>query len=212
MFLGIFIKVISLMIRGKKLVLATHNIHKKEEMINLLGNMGITVFGLDDFSQVGEINETGKTLFENSLIKAQTVHGITGLPSLADDTGLEVDVLEGAPGIYSARYAGLDCSSEDNVNKLLFDLKGVTATKRKACFRTVMTFVNKSKELKSEGMIKGMITMAPKGSGGFGYDSIFQPENYSCTFAQLELEEKNRISHRSIALVKMLKKLESFYE
>ena len=108
------------MSRRRKLVLATHNPHKKREMSALLSHLGITIVGLDDFPQIGEIEETGTTLLENSLIKARTVHKITGLPALADDTGLEVDALDGAPGVYSARYAGKDPSYQDNVNKLLF--------------------------------------------------------------------------------------------
>ena len=211
MFPVLFIKVIFMMIRGRKLVLATHNVDKKKEMVDFFKHMDITILGLNDFPQIGDINETGTTLLENSLIKARTVHQITGLPSLGDDTGLEVDALDGKPGVYSARYAGLNCSYEDNVNKLLVEMESVSEKKRKACFRTVMTIVNQRKQLSTEGIVKGMIAMTPKGERGFGYDSIFQPEGHSCTFAQIGLEQKNKISHRGKALEKMREKLEHFY-
>ena len=172
------------MSRQRKLVLATNNSHKKLEMSALLSHLGIIIVGLDDFPQIGEIEETGTTLLENSLIKARTVNKITGLPALADDTGLEVDALDGAPGVYSARYAGNNPSYEDNVNKLLFELKGLQLDKRNARFRTVISFVDDNEELLSEGVIEGVITLDSRGRDGFGYDPIFQPESYDCTFAE----------------------------
>ena len=147
------------MSRRRKLVLATHNPHKKREMSALLSPLGIAIVGLDDFPQIGEIEETGTTLLENSLIKARTVHKITGLPALADDTGLEVDALDGAPGVYSARYAGKDSSYQDNVNKLLFELKGLKLEKRNARFRTVISYIDDNVELHSEGVIEGVIIL-----------------------------------------------------
>jgi len=161
------------MSRRRKLVLATHNSHKKTEMNTLLAPLGISIVGLDDFPQIGDIEETGTTLLENSLIKARSVHQITGFPSLADDTGLEVDTLDGAPGVYSARFAGKNPTYEDNVNKLLSKLEGVSAEKRTARFRTIIAFVDGRRELFSEGIIEGLITVEPRGHEGFGYDPIF---------------------------------------
>ena len=200
------------MSRRRKLVLATHNSHKQQEMSALLSHLGIIIVGLDDFPQIGEIEETGTTLLENSLIKARTVHKITGLPALADDTGLEVDALDGAPGVYSARYAGNNPSYEDNVNKLLFELKGLQLDKRNARFRTVISFVDDNEELLSEGVIEGVITLDSRGRDGFGYDPIFQPESYDRTFAEMEQDEKNLISHRARALEKMKKILEPYFD
>ena len=200
------------MSRRRKLVLATHNSHKQQEMSALLSHLGIIIVGLDDFPQIGEIEETGTTLLENSLIKARTVHKITGLPALADDTGLEVDALDGAPGVYSARYAGNNPSYEDNINKLLFELKGIQLDNRNARFRTVISFVDDNEELLSEGVIEGVITLDSRGRDGGGYDPIFQPESYDRTFAEMEQDEKNLISHRARALEKLKKILELYFD
>lgn len=199
------------MSRRRKLVLATHNSHKKREMNTLLAPLGISIVGLDDFPQIGDIEETGTTLLENSLIKARSVHQITGLPSLADDTGLEVDALDGAPGVYSARFAGENPTYEDNVNKLLSKLEGVSAEKRTARFRTIIAFVDGRRELFAEGIIEGLITVEPCGHEGFGYDPIFLPETESKTFAEMSQERKNQISHRGRALAKMQKKLNNYF-
>ena len=180
-------------------------------MNTLLAPLGISIVGLDDFPQIGDIEETGTTLLENSLIKAQTVHQITGLPSLADDTGLEVDTLDGAPGVYSARFAGENPTYEDNVNKLLSKLEGVSAEKRTARFRTIIAFVDGRRELFAEGIIEGMITVEPCGHEGFGYDPIFLPETESKTFSEMSQERKNQISHRGRALAKMQKKLNNYF-
>jgi XTP/dITP diphosphohydrolase len=200
------------MSRGIKLVLATHNIHKQEEMNALLADMGIVIVGLDAYPQIGDIEETGTTLIENSFIKARTVHELTGLPSLADDTGLEVDALDGAPGVYSARYAGKNPSFEDNMNKLLTELQGLPEDRRTARFRTIISFVDGSRELFSEGIVEGIITLDTKGEDGFGYDPIFQPEGQDLTFAEMTQNEKNKISHRGRALIKMRKLLEPYFK
>ena len=199
------------MSRRRKLVLATHNSHKKTEMNTLLAPLGISIVGLDDFPQIGDIEETGTTLLENSLIKARSVHQITGLPSLADDTGLEVDALDGAPGVYSARFAGKNPTYEDNINKLLSKLDGVSPEKRTARFRTVIAFVDGRRELFSEGIIEGLITVEPRGHEGFGYDPIFLPETESKTFAEMSQERKNQISHRGRAFAGMQKKLNNYF-
>ena len=127
----------------KKIVLATHNLHKQKEMNSILSSLGILIVGLDDFPQIGDIEETGSTLLENAFIKARTVHQLTGLPSIADDTGLEVDALHGAPGVYSARYAGQNPSFQENCEKLLSELKDSANQNRNAKFRTVIAFVDK---------------------------------------------------------------------
>jgi XTP/dITP diphosphohydrolase len=144
----------------------------------------------------------GKTLLENSLIKARTVHEITGFPTVADDTGLEVNCLNGAPGIRSARYAGEKATSKDNLNKLLKDLKGVPFRKRLAQFRTVISFVTDLKEHWVEGIVKGIILEESRGDSGFGYDPIFYIPELNKTFAELSMERKNKISHRGLALEK----------
>ena len=197
------------MLKRKKLVLATHNPHKEKEMMSLLSHMEFDISGLSQFPEVGDIEETGKTLHENALIKARTVYKITGNPSLADDTGLEVNALAGAPGVYSARYAGNNPSYEDNIKKLLEELVNTPKEERGAQFRTVMAFVDKDVELYSEGIIRGEITFIEKGNGGFGYDSVFQPYSKIVTFAELSEKEKNKISHRAIAAEKMKEILES---
>lgn len=200
------------MSRRKKLVLATHNIHKQAEMNFILSGLGVTVIGLDQFPEINSIEETGTTLIENALIKARTVHEITGLPSLADDTGLEVDALNGAPGVYSARFAGDNATFEDNVNKMLIALKGIPYDKRRARFRTVLAFIDSNSEFSEDGAIEGRIINKARGKDGFGYDPIFQPESYDITFAEMTSEEKNRISHRARALEKMKKTLKTYFE
>tara|TARA_B100001250_G_scaffold387112_1_gene384208 strand:+ start:477 stop:1094 length:618 start_codon:yes stop_codon:yes gene_type:complete len=192
------------MIPSKKLILATHNKNKRLELESLFSVSGINVLGLDQFPNIGQINETGKTLHENAYIKAQTVHEITGLPTLADDTGLEVDLLNGAPGVYSARYAGLNSSYDDNVHKLLSDLSQYkNEIERTARFKTVISFINNGEEFSEIGIIEGYITIEKTGEKGFGYDPIFKPVNSLKTFAQMSEVEKNKISHRSLAFNKI---------
>ena len=191
----------------KEIVLATHNKDKKLEMEYALRNLKVKILSLDNFPKIGEIDESGSTLLENSLIKAREVNSITGIPAIADDTGLEVEFLNGAPGIYSARYAGENVSYQDNVKKLLSELSGVKEKLRNACFRTVISFYSPGKELWVDGSIEGMITKKPLGSKGFGYDSVFLVKQNGLTFGQMEKEEKDKISHRGLALKKMVKLL-----
>ena len=187
-----------------KLVLATHNLHKKIEMNSILSPLGILIVGLDEFPQIGDIEETGTTLLENAFIKARTVYELTGLPSLADDTGLEVDSLDGAPGVYSARYAGKNNPTyQENCSKLLLNLKGYPNEKRVASFKTVIAFVDGEIEYSTEGVVKGLIVEKHRGIDGFGYDPIFQPESHDLTYAEMDADEKNRISHRFKALDKI---------
>ena len=194
-----------------KLVLATHNLHKKMEMNSILSSLGILIVGLDQFPQIGDIEETGSTLLENAFIKAKTVYEFTGLPSLADDTGLEVDSLGGAPGVYSARYAGENPTYQENCTKLLLDLKGYPKKKRIASFKTVIAFADGEIEYSTEGVVKGLIVEKHRGIDGFGYDPIFQPESHNLTYAEMDADEKNRISHRFKALDKIKEFLTSYF-
>lgn len=187
----------------KEIVIATHNPDKKKEIMIALRELGVNILSLDSFPEIGEIEETGSTLLENSLIKARTVSAVTGKPAIADDTGLEVDALNGAPGIYSARYAGINVSYEDNVRKLLSEMSSFDMDSRTARFRTVVSFHSSNEELWTEGVIEGSITMNAIGKGGFGYDPVFRVRKTGKTFAEMTRKEKNRISHRGVALDKM---------
>ena len=188
-----------------KIVLATHNHDKEIELQYSLRGLGVEICLLSEYPDIGDIEETGTTLLENSLLKAHTVHDRTGLPAIADDTGLEVDALDGAPGVYSARFAGADATYEDNVNKLLSVMEDVSEERRSARFRTVISFVDGNHELWTEGHIDGKIIDFPRGNAGFGYDPVFYIPQLEKTFAELSTEEKNKISHRGLALQKLRK-------
>jgi len=188
-----------------KIVLATHNHDKEIELQHSLRGLGVDICLLSEYPDIGEIEETGTTLLENSLLKAHTVHDRTGLPAIADDTGLEIDALDGAPGVYSARFAGPDATYEDNINKLLSVMEDVSDDMRSARFRTVISFVDEGQELWTEGFIEGRITEDPRGNMGFGYDPVFYVPRLEKTFAELSTAEKNKISHRGLALQKLRK-------
>ena len=188
-----------------KILLATHNRDKEKELQKSLEDTNVEICSLFDFPEIGDIEETGKTLLENSLLKARTVFNITGIPTIADDTGLEVDFLDGAPGVYSARYAGEKVSYQDNVNKLLLELDGVPYNKRTAKFRTVISYIDIKQELWREGHIDGIISDNIIGDKGFGYDPVFFVPHIGKTFAELSSAQKNKISHRGIALQKLRK-------
>ena len=196
----------------KKLVLATHNLHKQKEMNSILSPLEILIVGLDEFSHIGDIEETGTTLLENAYIKARTVNKLTELPSIADDTGLEVDSLNGSPGVHSARYAGKNPTYQENCDKLLSKLKGYPKEKRVATFKTVIAFVDGEREHHAEGVVKGVIVDKYRGVDGFGYDPIFQPESQSQTYAEMDTEEKNKISHRFKALDKIKEFLVPYFK
>ena len=195
---------------NKKLVIATQNTNKQKEMILLLANMDIEVLGMEHFPNINSIEETGSTLLANSLIKSRTVSQITGLAAIADDTGLEVDALDGAPGVYSARYAGSNSTYEANVEKLLFELKDVPEALRTARFRTVISYVDLKKEFVEEGVIDGKISFKPFGNKGFGYDPVFRPIGFEKTFSEISQDKKNIISHRALALKKIKKTLKEY--
>jgi len=183
-----------------QIILATHNRGKMKEMSSILAHLPVTLLTLDDFPQIGEIPETGETLKENAFIKAETVHQKTGLPALADDTGLEVDALDGAPGVHSSRYDGETATFEDNCRKMMQEMDGIPAEERTARFHTVIAFVSDSGNEWTEGMVEGRILEKKRGDGGFGYDPLFYYPPLKKTFAELNSEQKNNISHRGKAL------------
>jgi len=183
-----------------QIVLATHNRGKMKEMSSILAHLPVNLLTLDDFPQIGEIPETGETLKENAFIKAETVHQKTGLPALADDTGLEVDALDGAPGVHSTRYDGETATFEDNCRKMLQEMDGIPSEERTARFHTVIAFVSDSGNEWTEGMVEGRILEIKRGDGGFGYDPLFYYPPLKKTFAELNSEQKNNISHRGKAL------------
>jgi len=183
-----------------QIVLATHNRGKMKEMSSILAHLPVKLLTLDDFPQIGEIPETGETLKENAFIKAETVHQKTGLPALADDTGLEVEALDGAPGVHSSRYDGETATFEDNCRKMMQEMDGIPAEERTARFHTVIAFVSDSGNEWTEGMVEGRILEKKRGDGGFGYDPLFYYPPLKKTFAELNSEQKNNISHRGKAL------------
>ncbi len=183
------------------LVFATNNNHKIREIGDLLGD-NIKILGLSDFDITGDIPEEAETLEENALFKARYVHDRTGMNVFADDTGLEVTALGGAPGVYSARYAGESKSFDDNIVKLLDELQG--KEDRSARFRTVIALILDGKEYLFEGIIEGEIINERRGDGGFGYDPVFIARGYDRTFAEIPLREKNSISHRARAMRQLM--------
>lgn len=186
----------------KTIFLASGNPHKIEELKQMIQPLGIELKSTFDFPDAHEVVEDQPDLEGNALKKAGYWLNETGIPSLADDTGLEVDALQGAPGVYSARYAGENVTYDDNVEKLLREMAGKSG--RKARFRTVIAFCDGKEEHLFEGVCEGEITTQRKGKKGFGYDPVFQPEGYDHTFAELSAEEKNKISHRGRAFQKFL--------
>ena len=179
-----------------RLVFATNNKHKQEEMSAILGDK-VELLSLADIGCHDDIPETADTLEGNALIKARHIYNKYGLPCFADDTGLEVDALDGAPGVYSARYAGENNDSEANMQKLLQNLTGKSV--RSAQFRTVIALIIEGEEFLFDGIVRGSIAEERKGTAGFGYDPIFVPDGYEESFAQMASEQKNAISHRSRA-------------
>ena len=181
----------------RKIVFSTNNEHKIEEVKSKIGKY-YQIISLKDLGDDTDIPEIGSTLEENALIKANYLFDRYGYNCIADDTGLEVKALDNAPGVYSARYAGEQKNSEDNITKLLSELKD--KKDRSTRFRTVIALIKDGKRMLFEGSVEGTITEERRGNSGFGYDSVFQPEGYNKTFAELTLEEKNTISHRAKAI------------
>ncbi len=185
----------------KRIVFATNNLHKLLEVRALIGNI-FEIVSLRDIGFYGDIPETGATLAENASQKSHFIFERYGLNCFADDTGLEVDALDGAPGVYSARYAGEHASYEENVSKLLDAL--TWKKNRKACFKTVVSLILDGTEFQFEGRVDGLILEQRAGNSGFGYDSVFLPDGYTESFAEISPELKNRISHRGKAMQKLL--------
>lgn len=193
------------------LILATHNENKRKEMAAMLKNLPIHVLSLNDYPDIGEIVENGKTFADNAAIKAQTVANLTGQLALADDSGLEVDALDGAPGIYSARFAGLDHDDAANNALLLEKMAAVPTEKRQAHFTCVMALaLPDEKPIFVRGQLDGVILHQAAGSGGFGYDPLFFVPTCMKSLAEMSAEEKNAISHRGRACAKVIPLLEAY--
>ena len=188
----------------RELVLATRNRNKVIELVALLGNLGITIRTLDEFPDAPEVVEDGDTCEANAVKKARAIAESTGLPAVADDTGLEVDALGGRPGVYAARYAGEDATYEDNCRKLLRELTGVPREQRTARFLTVAAIALPSDGIRvAQGTLEGVIAEEASGTLGFGYDPVFLIPELGKTLAQLPANQKNTISHRAKAFAKV---------
>ena len=185
----------------KALVFATNNKHKLEEIRSIAGGK-CQIMSLSEIDCHDDIPETADTLEGNALLKARWVKERYGYDCVADDTGLEVEALDNRPGVYSARYAGEDCNSENNIDKLLGELAGVA--NRRARFRTVIALVTGEEEHLFDGVIYGNISTERHGEGGFGYDKVFRPEGSERTFAEMAAEEKNAVSHRARATKQLI--------
>lgn len=183
-----------------KLVLATRNMHKIEEIKTLLSDLPLEISTLHNFVNTPEVEEDGSSYAENALKKARVIHTHTGLPTLADDSGIEVHYLADSPGHRSARYAGPQATDRDNLEKLLNQMKGVPPRRRYAQYRCVVAFVGDGFEYTAEGIVRGTLGTEPRGSNGFGYDPLFYPIGSHRTFAELSPEEKNAVSHRAKAI------------
>ena len=185
----------------KKLIFATHNLHKLHEIQEIIGS-SYQVVGLSELELHEEISETSDTLEGNAQIKAEYIYEKLGMDCFSDDTGLEIEALDGAPGVYSARFAGEHCTFQDNVDKTLRLLEGVS--NRKACFRSVICLIMNGETHFFEGRVDGKIIDIQKGTEGFGYDPIFIPDGFTKTFAEMPLDVKNGISHRGIATQRLI--------
>jgi XTP/dITP diphosphohydrolase len=184
----------------RELVLATRNRHKVEELVALLGDLGVTIHTLDEFPDAPDVVEDGDTCEANAVKKARIIAEFTGLPAVADDTGLEVDALGGRPGVYAARYAGEDATYDDNCRKLLRELIGVPREQRTARFLTVAAVALPSDGVRTtQGILEGMIAEEASGTLGFGYDPVFLIPELGKTLAQLSAGQKNTVSHRAKA-------------
>ena len=184
----------------KKLIFATNNPNKLAEIKSTVKSF--EVVGLKEMGIVEDIAETGITLEENALIKSKYIYQKTGFSCFADDTGLEVDALGGRPGVYSARYAGEHATAEENMQKLLSEMEG--QKNRNACFRTVISLILNGEEYFFEGKVVGEILLQKTGDDGFGYDPIFKPTGFDQSFAEMTMAQKNEISHRGVAVKKLL--------
>lgn len=193
----------------KKIILASNNKSKLKELNTILGSCGFELYSQSDFD-LPSIEETGLTFVENAILKARHAAKATGLPALADDSGIEVDYLNGAPGIYSARYAGEDCDDTKNNRHLLEELADVATEKRTARYQCVLVFLKHAEDptpIIAHGSWEGIILEEEKGTGGFGYDPLFWLPELNCSAAELSKDEKNLMSHRGKALQSLLQQL-----
>lgn len=197
----------------KQIVLATHNKGKIAEIQALMQDFNMEVLSMRDIPDIPEVEENGDTFLDNALKKAREIAEATGIMALADDSGLAVDALHGAPGVYSARYSGEDANDEKNNIKLLKEMKDIPDSRRTARFQCVMVLYHPGGEwISTEGVCEGMIAREPSGSHGFGYDPVFFLPEQGCSMARLEQEKKNAISHRGDALRKLRKMLPEFFD
>ena len=191
----------------KNIIISSSNKHKISEIITTIKPLFDRIYSLSDFPDIGDIKEDGTSIVENSFIKSRVAFNHTKLPSMADDTVLEVDHLMGDPGIYTARYAGENATYEENMEKLLKNLKGVPWKERTARFKTVVTYVDGENDFFVEGCLEGKILESKQGELGFGYDPIFYASAQNMSLGDMGLEEKNQISHRAIAIQKFAHKI-----
>ena len=191
----------------KKILIASSNKHKVSEISSKIQPFFDEILSLEDFPKIGEIIEDGNTIEENSFIKSRACFNFSKIASVADDTILEVDALNGDPGLYTARYAGDKATYEDNMKKLLKNLEGIEMHLRTARFRTIISYVDGINDFHVEGVIEGKITNSKLGTNGFGYDPIFFSEKFNMTLAQMNSEQKNQISHRGLAIKKFVSKI-----
>lgn len=192
-----------------EIVIATQNDDKLKEIRSFFGD-DIRIRSFREFENFPEVVEGGVTLEENAFLKARQINQATGLPALADDTGLEVMALDGAPGVRSSRYSGEGASYDDNVRKLLEEMKGIPDENRAARFRCFMAFVDDGHEIEAEGICDGIILHGPAGEGGFGYDPVFYVPELGMTFSQMSRESKNEVSHRGAALRKIVPEIRRY--
>lgn len=195
---------------AKRVIIATNNAHKVTEIADVFSGLGWECVSLKDAGLVSDPEETGTTLVENVCIKARAAHELSGCAVLADDSGLLVDALDGAPGVYSSRYAGEDGNDQKNNDLLLKNLKSIEAKDRTAHFSCVLVYIDEEgNETVAEGRVEGLIAFEPKGTEGFGYDPLFLPDDFGNkkTFAELGLAEKQKVSHRARALRALADKL-----
>tara|TARA_B100000686_G_scaffold328475_1_gene388498 strand:- start:101 stop:703 length:603 start_codon:yes stop_codon:yes gene_type:complete len=196
-------------LKYKKIVLATNNLNKVREINELFQESIYKIIPQSEF-KVTEVEETGKTFTENALIKARNAAKYTDLPVIADDSGIEVDALDGRPGIFSARYSGIGATEKDNLTKLIKDIKHIDRKNCQAKFICAMVYIayeNDPNPIIVEGIWKGYVITKPRGVNGFGYDPIFYVPEYECTSAELDRKKKNQLSHRGQAIRKLTKKL-----
>ena len=196
----------------KKIVIASSNKHKVSEISINIQPFFDTILSFSDFPKIGEIIEDGTTIEENSFIKSRASFKYTGLASVADDTILEVDHLNGEPGLYTARYAGEQATYNQNMNKLIKELHGVEMNMRTARFRTVISYVDGVNDFHVEGILEGKILKNKIGKNGFGYDPIFYVDKYDKSLAQINSSLKNDISHRCLAIKKFVSKIKELYK